>query len=123
VILAAGVGFAAGAFTAAHRLAAGHAAQSTQREAACQAERTALEAALEEGQARAQSGRPWPTRPSASVPAVPTRPSPADIIVKLVALRSAPPSSTRTARQRPLPLSFNSLVASVGSGLYQSDSQ
>jgi hypothetical protein len=98
VILAGGLGFAAGSLLIFNRLGARHAAQLAEREAAWQAEKAALEAMLREAR-RAQTVATPPSPASVAAPPVSTKASPAEIVAKLVALKSVSSGQTRAARQ------------------------
>jgi len=98
-ILGAGAGFAVASWVVSDHLTTQHAGQLARQQAAWQAERVNLESALEEAKARAQA----PARAAAPAPAaasaVPTELSPAGIVAKLLALKSAPANQTRAGRQ------------------------
>jgi hypothetical protein len=92
LVLAAGVGFAAGAFIISKREALRHASALAESRAAWDAEKAALEEALDA--ARAQ--RPAAPPPLViEAPAGPVRLSPAEIIGKLRALRGSGPRTLR----------------------------
>ena len=101
VILAASLGAAAAALLVAKRLIAQHAAQRAEQLAAWQAEKAALEAAVDE--ARSQAALvPLPTPQRRTAPASPTtlaKLSPTEIVARLRGLKSAPAGQTRAARQ------------------------
>lgn len=95
VILAAGVGFAAAAFIVSKRNAARYAAELAEQQAAWQAEKAALEDALEAARIR-PAATPFvvPATPAAGGPA---RPGPAEIIARLQTLKGG--GSTRNLRE------------------------
>lgn len=99
VMLAAGLGFAVVSWMVAKHLATRHAARLAERQADWQAERAALEAALDAAKAHAQ-GLAGPVPPAAVArPVGPAKLSPTEVVAKLAALKPAPGSQTRTARQ------------------------
>jgi hypothetical protein len=97
--LGASVGFAVAAWVVSDRLTMRHAMQLAEQQAAWQAEKTALRSALEASMAHSKaiavSAAPTP----AAAPAVPTKLSPAEIVAKLLALKSPPANQTRASRQ------------------------
>jgi hypothetical protein len=89
IAVAAGLGFAVASVLVSTRLNARHAAQLAERQAAWQAEKDQLEAAL----ASAEAHPRVVTVPGATAPApvaAPARPSPAEIVTRLRTLKSAP---------------------------------
>ncbi len=96
LILAAVAGFAAASVFVSQREAARHARQLAEQQAAWQAEKAELEAALEAVQARVHRVGV----PAAPIePAAPAKLSPAQIIAKLQELRLSPGSPARNLRQ------------------------
>ena len=99
LIVAVGFGFAAAFLIVSNRLTTQHAARLAEQQAAWQAEKANLEAALAEARAR----RPQVLAVPATLPPLntsdPSKLPPADIIAKLAALKSAPPGQGRTVRQ------------------------
>ena len=101
VILTAGLGAAVSALLVTKRLATQHAGQLTEQQAAWQAEKAALEAALDEARSQASMVTlPAPQTPATSLATstAPSKSSPAEILAKLRGLKSAPPGQTRAAR-------------------------
>jgi hypothetical protein len=99
VILAVGAGCVLGGVVVSHRLAARHAADLAERQAAWQAERARLEAALEEALERA-CGSAAPPVVSAAPAAARARLSPTEVIARLQELRpvgGAAPAQMRQA--------------------------
>src|SRR5687768_6780261 len=95
VILAAGEGFAAAGFIVSKRNATRYAAELAEQQAVWQAEKAALEDALE-----AARTRPVPApfvAPANAAPAGPVRPGPAEIIARLQTLKGG--GSTRNLRE------------------------
>jgi len=99
VILSAGVGFAIASWVVSNRLATRHAEQLALQQTAWQSERVVLQSALEEAKARAQTSALPKVSPPAAAPTAPTKLSPAEIVAKLFALKSAPANQTRAGRQ------------------------
>lgn len=98
VILAAGLGAIAATLIVSQRAADQHATQLAEQQAAWQAERAELEAALERAKARRAPTSLAPAAPVAAIPAL--RLSPAQIIARLQQIRLAPDKSpTRGLRQ------------------------
>jgi hypothetical protein len=100
VVLAGGVGVALGSLIVSHWLTARQAAELARQQAAWQAEKATLEAALED----AKTARPKVvaiprTPPLAATPVAPAKLSPSEIVAKLRALRPTPGRQTRTIRQ------------------------
>src|SRR5262245_5314433 len=98
VLLAAGLGAAVAGLLVAKKLTTRHSARLAEQQAAWQAEKAALEAALDE--ARSQVAVTLPTaqpRTAPAVPTIPARPSPAEIIARLRGLKNGPPGQIRAA--------------------------
>jgi hypothetical protein len=105
VLVGTGAGCAVAALIVANHLTTRHAARLAEQQAAWQAEKTALEAELDEAKAKARARlpiAPSPAAPAATTPApppVPAKPSPEEILAKLVALKSASPNPARALRE------------------------
>ncbi|HZO85669.1 MAG TPA: hypothetical protein VFC26_10660, partial [Verrucomicrobiae bacterium] len=94
LVLAAGVGFAAGWVIISKRDAMRHAVAMAEKQAAFSREKAALEEALEAARAR-RAPAPTPVMtPSAPVPA---RPTPVEIVAKLQTLKGSSPRTLREA--------------------------
>ena len=117
VILAAGLGATVAGLWVAKSLSARHAARMTEQQAAWQAEKAALEAALDEAKSRAPVAATPVAKPAApmlAAPVAPAKASPADIVAKLRAWGFARPD-TRAARQ--VIALFEELIAAGPSAL------
>jgi hypothetical protein len=99
LLVAAGVGFVAAFLIVSNSMTARHAAQLAGQQTAWQAEKAALEAALEDARSRSPQVLTLPVTAPPTTAAGPSRLSPAEIIAKLAALKSAPPGQARTTRQ------------------------
>ena len=99
VILGAAIGFAAASWIVSNRLNVWHAAQLAERQGAWQAEKAALEAALEKSRTHAPVIRVPGAAGPAAAPTAPLKLSPAEIVSKLVALKSEPANQPRMMRQ------------------------
>ena len=99
VILGAAIGFAAASWIVSNRLNVWHAAQLAERQGAWQAEKAALEAALEKSRTHAPVIRVPGAAGPAAAPTTPLKLSPAEIVSKLVALKSEPANQPRMMRQ------------------------
>jgi len=99
LMVAAGAGFAAAFLMVSNSLTTRHAAQLAEQQAAWQAEKAGLEAALEEARSRRPHVLTAPMTPAPLTASEPSKLSPAEIIAKLAALKSAPPGQSRTTRQ------------------------
>ncbi|HEY2952893.1 MAG TPA: hypothetical protein VGK40_09935 [Verrucomicrobiae bacterium] len=99
VVLAASLGFAVASVIVSNRLAARHAVQLAEQQAAWQAEKAELEAALENAKSNPRIVT-VPGAPAPAPPAAPAKLSPAEIVARLRGLKSAPGAGpTRTVRQ------------------------
>src|SRR5438046_3739514 len=99
VILGAAIGFAAASWIVSNRLNVWHAAQLAEWQGAWQAEKAALEAALEKSRTHAPVIRVPGAAGPAAAPTTPLKLSPAEIVSKLVALKSEPANQPRMMRQ------------------------
>src|SRR5262245_46985842 len=97
LILAAGVGFGAAYIIVSKRLASRHADELATRESQWQADKAALEAALDQANARARVAPVAVPPTAAPIAAAPTKLGPAEIIAKLAALKSGQTRSVREA--------------------------
>jgi hypothetical protein len=100
ILLVAGVAFALASLIVTRRQAARSAALLAEQQAAWQAEKAELEAALEQAREEARlASVSWPAAPAAK-PSAPARLSPKEIMARLQALRLAPGTNpARTLRQ------------------------
>lgn len=96
-IVATGLAVVVTALVVANRVNSRRAAALAEQQAAWQAEKAALEAALEDAKARPRNVAP-PIMPAPATPAGPAKLSPAEIIAQLVAMKS-PGSNPRTMRK------------------------
>jgi len=94
LVLAAGVGFAAGWVIISKRDAMRHAVALAEQQAAFNSEKAALEEALEAARARRA---PAPTPVMTSSAPVPARPTPVEIVAKLQTLKGSSPRTLREA--------------------------
>jgi hypothetical protein len=97
-IVATGLAVVVTALVVANRVNSRRAAALAEQQAAWQAEKAALEAALEDAKARPRNVA-LPIVPAPATPAGPAKLSPAEIIAQLVAMKSAPGSNPRTMRK------------------------